>query len=98
MASVEVIGMIPVEVIPEFPDMADGAKYRTGIMRAMFGNVSVAMTSCGISLVGGCKKGVPDMPHGRIDESVVTISVVSIFSSCLGLVFDELIILILTMN
>ena len=35
MASVEVMGIIPIEVILEFTDMTGRAKYQTGITRAM---------------------------------------------------------------
>lgn len=38
------IGMIPIEVIPEFFYMACGARYHMGIMRDMFDNVRVFMT------------------------------------------------------
>lgn len=52
------IGMMPIEVIPEFTDMAYGARYPICITKSILDSVSVSMTWCETKPGGEYKKGV----------------------------------------
>ena len=75
--------------MPELSNMARGKKYHTGIAKAIFGKVIVAMTCFDIKIGGGYKSGVREMTYGNNFVLVALKSILLVYAFGIVSVFDE---------